>query len=59
MAAAGEKLAAELAELDAELLRLTSENNASGARRDILRAEDVYKRQVLSVLARRMASISS
>ena len=39
MAAAGEKLAAELAELDAELLRLTSENNASGARRDILRAE--------------------
>ena len=31
MAAAGEKLAAELAELDAELLRLTSENNASGA----------------------------
>ena len=35
----GEKLAAELAELDAELLRLTSENNASGARRDILRAE--------------------
>ena len=39
MAATGEKLAAELAELDAELLRLTSENNASGARRDILRAE--------------------
>ena len=39
MAAAGEKLAAELAELDAELLRLTSENNASGARRDTLRAE--------------------
>ena len=39
MATAGEKLAAELAELDAELLRLTSENNASGARRDILRAE--------------------
>ena len=34
-----DKLAAELAELDAELLRLTSENNASGARRDILRAE--------------------
>ena len=34
-----EQLAAELAELDAELLRLTSENNASGARRDILRAE--------------------
>ena len=33
------KLAAELAELDAELLRLTSENNASGARRDILRTE--------------------
>ena len=39
MAAAGERLAAELAELDAELLRLTSENNASGARRDTLRAE--------------------
>ena len=39
MAAAGEKLAAELAELDAELLRLTSESNASGARRDTLRAE--------------------
>ena len=39
MAVAGEKLAAELAELDAELLRLTSENNASGAHRDILRAE--------------------
>ena len=39
MAAAGEKLAAELAELDAELLQLTSENNASGARRDTLRAE--------------------
>ena len=39
MAAAGEKLAAELAELDAELLQLTSENNASGARRNTLRAE--------------------
>ena len=39
MAAAGEKLAAELAELDTELLRLTSENNASGARRDTLRNE--------------------
>ena len=39
MEAAGQKLAAELAALNEELASLTSENNASGARRDTLRAE--------------------
>ena len=39
MEAAGQKLAAELAALNEEMASLTSENNASGARRDTLRAE--------------------
>ena len=39
MEAAGQKLAAELAALNEELASLTSENNASGARQDTLRAE--------------------
>ena len=39
MEAAGQKLAAELTALNEELASLTSENNASGARRDTLRAE--------------------
>ena len=39
MEAAGQKLAEELAALNEELASLTSENNASGARRDMLRAE--------------------
>lgn len=39
MEAAGEALAGELAALNAELARLTTENTASGARRENLRAE--------------------
>ena len=61
MAAAGEKLAAELAELDAELLRLTSENNASGARRDILRAEvaDLTAKRTEAQVARAAAEAAA
>ena len=43
MEAEGEKLAAEIEALNAEIARLTDASSASGARKDTLK--DVYKRQ--------------